>query len=484
MAFRSMLFLLSILVFLCPSEGKLHWPKSVADLELNDQWKFDYPHHKDFTKALRKFVSTYHLKEYDLSVIRPSTGCALRPLSNTLFADAPSSTEMCGVTPTLLYTQQHSGSTLFREYLTYIPRLYPKHALFCCDKPQCTTDKDLAVVAYTKMFCALNATREIDYLFVGLQEKHWPWHNEQLSLDLPQHYGMKVIMEIRLNFLSWSFAGASFHSDAREKHLPPERYMDLKDLRVNYRKYYSTLYCKLKERGVEVIFLTYEDLVSRPQETMDKVLDLIGHPRMTFDTSTNGHHFPLADRISNKDEVVSYLKKNDPESLCLLYENCSFPPVDCDTQELYDHVPMSPLCRGFLSKERCSYDSPEEKADLARWDKREKALEAKTTQMREEQGVSLEKIREYIRTERKKADDSDREKLEREEKKKRREEEIHKEIEKRERRDQKDKERQERKDEKEKYKEEKERAKQEKEEEKRKRKALKEQREKATQSQD
>uniref|UniRef100_A0A7S4KHR7 Uncharacterized protein n=1 Tax=Paramoeba aestuarina TaxID=180227 RepID=A0A7S4KHR7_9EUKA len=96
------------------------------------------------------------------------------------------------------------------------------------------------------------------------------------------------------------------------------------------------MYCNLKANGVRVKLVTFKDLVYNRTNTMKELGQFLNVAK-PWEGKTAMHHKPITDRIENLNEVSKYFNENAPEDLCMLYENCKYPPIDCEkeaTQEL------------------------------------------------------------------------------------------------------------------------------------------------------
>ena len=94
---------------------------------------------------------------------------------------------------------------------------------------------------------------------------------------------------------------------------------------------YKNAYCFLKNAGIPVLMITYEELVGHFNETMTKVGEFVGE-EVTGEGFGGfvSKHRPLRNRIGNYKEVEKYLKEYFPQYVCLLKEDCEFPVgFDC-----------------------------------------------------------------------------------------------------------------------------------------------------------
>jgi len=308
-----------------PLDENFHFPSSYLFPSRNDS--------KTYVKNLGNVISNYGLWDTSHSIVkgervshRPSYGCSLRSFS-PWFSNAPStSLSLCGISTTLIYSQQHSGTTLLTASLAYNPSVSYKHGLFCC---QTCTNETVGITTYAQLACAYQLHRVgISRLVILLQYNQF-WKQFSEAVDYPAQHDLPVIILKRYNFLAHYYAGGG-RVGSGGNGIKVRRSV-LKSLSSNVKNYhhkFDKMYCALKERGVRVLMITYEELAKERKKTMNRVSDFMGME--AWKGSSEIHHVPLSERIENLQEVTDYLKNKNPEYLCLVYENCPYPePPTC-----------------------------------------------------------------------------------------------------------------------------------------------------------
>uniref|UniRef100_A0A7S4JYC1 Protein-tyrosine sulfotransferase n=1 Tax=Paramoeba aestuarina TaxID=180227 RepID=A0A7S4JYC1_9EUKA len=309
-----------------PLDENFHFPSSYLFPSRNDS--------KTYVKNLGNVISNYGLWDTSHSIVkgervshRPSYGCSLRSFS-PWFSNAPStSLSMCRISTVLVYSEQHSGTTLLTSSLDNIPSVSYMHGLFCC---QTCTNETVGITTYAQLACAYQLHRVgISRLVILLQHHQFWQHLFSEAADYPAQNHLPVIILKRYNFLAHYYAGGGLGgSGGTGIKVHREVLKSLPSMEKKYRDKFDKMYCALKERGVRVMMITYEELANQREKTMNQVNDFMGME--AWKGSSEIHHVPLSERIENLQEVTDYLKNKNPEYLCLVYENCPYPePPTC-----------------------------------------------------------------------------------------------------------------------------------------------------------
>ena len=278
---------------------------------------------KNQWRLLKHVLEHFHLLDEDSKKeFWPSIGCGAQTLSKW-YENVPH--DFCPLSTVLVYSEQHSGTSLLGNYLQKAPHTVGIHELFCCDH---CTNKTLAIETLVKLSCSLRVhQRNIQQIVVGLQFNHF-WGNLEYALSYPKVHGSKVILMKRDNIIAKKLAGAGLKDKKKTLRINPERKHYLVNITTyieNYQERYRSIYCFLKEVGVEVLVVTYEELAGEFGETMKRVSDFIDVPSGWWNGAQEETiHIPLVDRIRNFEEVKEFMEEHHPEYVCMLTEDCVF----------------------------------------------------------------------------------------------------------------------------------------------------------------
>ena len=160
-------------------------------------------------------------------------------------------------------------------------------------------------------------------VFVGLQYEHY-WQNEDVVSLAQNHPNTSVILLKRDNYLAYLCAAAGTKVK-KSKFLSKVALDFLPDKVKNFQGKYQRMYCALKNAGIPVMMLTYEELVENFEEKMKIVSEFIGEneDRSWYDGFVSKHK-KLEGRIENLKEVKDFLAQKYPSFLCMISEDCIY----------------------------------------------------------------------------------------------------------------------------------------------------------------
>ena len=289
------------------------------------------------------FPLTYPDKDYVFGQIRPfleakgfldsesSVGCAALNLESwysTLNTSEPKEALCPALKPVLVYSEVTFGMDYLSTILNRSPSIVFTNDFFSGNS---CGNRSLAISLYNQLLCSMQVPSvDVNVTMIGLDRSEYWGVSGIEAIDYPAQNNISVLMFVRQNSLSRSLADAEVAS----KNITKNRLSKHVKHAVKTRTLYTHYYCSLKSKGVDVMILSYEDLLFDFNRTMRKLMEFLGAGkapwwrRMEFETP-----LLLKDKIVNVQQVRGYLEAMGPEYVCLLDENCRFPPFVCPVEE-------------------------------------------------------------------------------------------------------------------------------------------------------
>ena len=222
----------------------------------------------------------------------------------------------------------------------------------------------------------------ITHFVIGLQYNHF-WKNYELGVDFPRERGERgggegggrgggggggggkkeegtkentfVAILKRDNYIARELGGSGTVDVGFGTHISMNVLKDLPKRVERHQEKFRKMYCGLKEAGVPVLLITYEEMVRDISKIMSLLLEFIGVEEdlnskffQKIEKKFTSKHTPLSQRATNYQEAYDFLEQNHPQYLCMLREDCIYPsgftcPTSSNSSISSLWIPSSPL---------------------------------------------------------------------------------------------------------------------------------------------
>lgn len=249
-------------------------------------------------------------------------------------------------TPFVVLSEQHSGTTWLTRILRSHPWVYMWHEPFV----QTTfsveaADKFFNHICWYSRCCASQSFAG----FVLQENQGWssPRHFKKM-IEFFRLHNVKVIVLERLNQVEHHLATSAILRPGKTVYshqtLSKEFLENLQQTTLKRRRLYRNVVDTLQQEGINVLYITYEELVRTKVHAVMKVFQFWGKEgewrirdkSSMEDTSINWtlrmsdatriHRTPLSERVSNYGESLKILQDHFPEGVCMLNDTCQYTP--------------------------------------------------------------------------------------------------------------------------------------------------------------
>ena len=202
-------------------------------------------------------------------------------------------------------------------------------------------NKTLAISTAINLLCALRLPEMgVKKVVIGLQWSQF-WRYTHDAVMYPKQHNSPVLLLKRDNYLAKILAGEGTKSKNPGTHIPFDVLENLPELVLKHQERYKKIYCSLKKAGVNVMIITYEELVNHFSQTMARVSEFggleegggrkgRGRGRGRWYEGFVKEHVVLVDRVGNMNKAKKFLMRYFPDFVCMLTEDCVYPEgFDC-----------------------------------------------------------------------------------------------------------------------------------------------------------